>query len=316
MAGLGRSTAGERSIVSAIGGTPLIKLGAIVPEGAAEVWVKLEGGNPTGSYKDRMALSVVSAALERGDVGRGDMLVEYTGGSTGTSLALVAGIFGLRFTAVFSDAFAHSKQQAMEALGAKVVVEHSEDGLITTALAERMKQRAYAIADQPGHHYVDQFGSPDVMPGYAPMGTEISEELDGEFDVFCLAVGTGAALMGTATGMSAAGGDPRVVALEPTQSPLLTTGKPGAHSVEGIAVFPDPPFLDRSRLDEVRAIDQERGFAMCRALARTEGVFGGGSTGLNVAAAIDIATELGRGHRVVTIACDNGLKYLGEDIYS
>ncbi|WNM28495.1 cysteine synthase family protein [Demequina capsici] len=315
MAGSSMPRTGDHSILTAIGGTPLIRLGGIVPDGAAEVWVKLEGGNPTGSYKDRMALSVIRAALERGDVRQGDTLVEFTGGSTGMSLALVAGVLGLKFTAVFSDAFSHSKQQAMEAFGATVVVEHSDDGLITTALAERMRERAHDLAAQPGHHYVDQFGSPDVPPGYVPMGTEIATSLGGEFDVFCHGVGTGGALMGALDGMRAAGASPQVVALEPTQAPLLSEGRSGAHSVEGIAVFTDPAFLDRSRLDDVRVIDQNRAFDTCRRLACSEGVFAGASTGLNVAAAIELAEQLGSGHRVVTIACDTGLKYLGEQPY-
>lgn len=301
--------------LGAIGNTPLVRLGKLVPEGAAEVWVKLEGGNPTGSYKDRMAISVLSAAIENGDVKRGDTVVEYTGGSTGTALAFVSAIFGLKFTAVFSDAFSYSKQQAMEAFGANVLVEKSVDGAITHELAERMKERAYVLADQVGHFYADQFGSPNVRKGYRPLGQEIAAALDGDVDVFCTGVGTGATMMGSLDGMRECGLEPKVVALEPSQSPLLTTGKSGAHNVEGIAVFPDPPFLDRAQVSEVRMVDQEKAFEMCRRLAREEGIFGGGSTGLNICAALELAAELGRGKRVVTISCDNGAKYLGGRIY-
>lgn len=301
--------------LAAIGNTPLVQLGKVVPDGAAEVWVKLEGGNPTGSYKDRMAVSLLSAALSRGDVSPGDTIVEFTGGSTGTALAFVSGVLGLKFTAVFSDAFSHSKLQAMEAFGAHVLIEKSVDGNITHELAERMRQRALALAERPCHYYADQFGSPDVRWGYAPMGEEIARTLDGKVDVFCAAVGTGAAMMGTLDGLRAQGVEPKVVALEPAQSPLLTTGKSGGHKVEGIAVFPEPPFLDRSILSGVRTVDQDKGFEMCRRLAREEGIFGGGSTGLNVCAAIEIAIEIGAGNRVVTLGCDNGVKYLGGHIY-
>ena len=144
--------------LAAIGNTPLVRLGKLVPDGAAEVWVKLEGGNPTGSYKDRMAISVLTGALARGDVSPGDTVVEFTGGITGPALAFVSGVLGLKFTAVFSDAFSPSKQQAMEAFGAKVLVEKSVDGNITHELAERMKQRALTLAEQPSHYYADQFG--------------------------------------------------------------------------------------------------------------------------------------------------------------
>lgn len=303
-------------ILSAIGDTPLVRLARIEPPGGAEIWLKLEAGNPTGSYKDRMAVSVLSRALARGDLRRGDRVVEYTGGSTGTALAFVAAALGLRFTAVFSDAFSASKRQAMEAFGAEVLVEPSEDGTITPGLIQCMKARALALAQEAGSFYADQFGSADVRAGYAPMGREIAADLEGRVDCLVAAVGTGAALMGAADGLAAAGCTPDLVALEPAQSPLLTTGTGGPHRVEGIGVGFAPPFLERSRLAGIRAIDQDRAFEMCRTLAREAGIFCGGSTGLNVAAAIDIATEIGPGRRIVTLGCDTGAKYLGGAIYA
>ena len=203
----------------------------------------------------------------------------------------------------------------MEAFGANVLIEKSVDGAITHELAERMKTRAVALADQPGHYYADQFGSPDVRKGYQPMGREIATVLGGEVDLFCAAVGTGAAMMGSLDGMREMGLSPKVVELEPTQSPLLTTGCSGAHNVEGIAVFPDPPFLDRSQVSEIRTVDQDAAFEMCRRLAREEGIFCGGSTGLNVCEAIKLAVELGPAKRIVTLGCDNGSKYLGGRIF-
>ena len=302
-------------MLDAIGNTPLVRLESFEPSGGAEIWLKLEGGNPTGSYKDRMAVSVLGRALERGDVRPGDRVVEYTGGSTGTALAFVSAVLGLRFTAVFSNAFSDSKRLAMEAFGAEVLVEDSADGTITPDLIARMKARAYALAEEPGSFYADQFGSLDVRSGYEPMGEEIAADLEGDVDVLIAAVGTGAALMGTADGLRNKGVEPQVIALEPLQSPLLTTGKGGPHRVEGIGVGFAPPFLDRSRLHDIRAIDQDRAFEMCRRLAREAGVFAGGSTGLNVAAAIDLAGEIGPGKRIVTLACDNGAKYLGGHIF-
>jgi len=299
-----------------IGNTPLVKLNNIVPENSAEVWIKLEGVNPTGSYKDRVAISVLNKAMERGDISRGDTVVEYTGGSTGTSLAYVSAVLGLTFVAVFSDAFSKSKQQSMEAFGAKVIVEKSENGTITPDLIKRMRDKAYELAKTPGTYYVDQFGSPDVRAGYKPMGIEIANEIDGPIDVFCAAIGTGGALMGAYDGLIDSNLDPDLIALEPLQSPLLTTGKGGPHKVEGIGVGFEPPFLDKNKLREIRAIDQEDAFEMCRLLARKEGIWGGGSTGLNVAAAIKIAKEIGPGKRVITLNCDNGVKYLGSHIYA
>ncbi len=303
------------SALEAIGRTPLIRLRSFESPGGAEIWIKLEGGNPTGSYKDRMAVSVLTEALDSGRIRPGGRVVEYTGGSTGTALAFVSAVLGLRFTAVFSNAFSETKRHAMEAFGAEVLVEESPDGTITPELIQRMKARALALAEHPDSFYADQFGSPFVRSGYEPMGREIAADLEGQVDVLVAAVGTGAALMGAADGLRSAGARPRVVALEPLQSPLLTTGKGGAHRVEGIGVGFAPPFLDREAVHDIRAVDQEAAFRMCRRLAAESGVFGGGSTGLNVVAAIDLAAEIGTGHRVVTLACDNGTKYLGGTLY-
>jgi len=306
----------ENNNLNAIGSTPIVRLKKIVPKDAAEVWIKLEGLNPTGSYKDRMAASVLQNAIERGDVNPGGKVVEYTGGSTGTALAYVSAILGLNFTAVFSDAFSKTKQQSMEAFGAEVVVVKSENGVITSDLFQKLKNKAEELIKEPGTFYVNQFGSPDIKKGYMPLGNEIVNQLEGKIDVLCSAVGTGGALMGSYSGMVESGIDPDLIALEPLQSPILTTGKSGAHKVEGIGAGFEPPFLDKSKLNGVRAIDQEDAFNMCRLLAKEEGVFGGGSTGLNVCAAIEIAKEIGPGKRVVTLNCDNGLKYLGSHIYS
>ena len=263
-----------------------------------------------------MAASVLQNAIDRGDVKPGGKVVEYTGGSTGTALAYVSAILGLNFTAVFSDAFSKTKQQSMEAFGAEVVVVKSENVAITSDLFQKLKNKAEELIKEPGTFYVNQFGSPDIKKGYMPLGKEIVSQLDGKIDVLCSAVGTGGALMGSYAGMVESGVDPDLIALEPLQSPILTTGKSGAHKVEGIGAGFEPPFLDKSKLNGVRAIDQEDAFNMCRLLAKEEGVFGGGSTGLNVCAAIEIAKEIGPEKRVVTLNCDNGLKYLGSHIYS
>lgn len=302
-------------LLSCIGDTPLVRLRRVVPDGAAEVWLKLEGGNPTGSYKDRMALSVVRGALERGAVVPGDRVVEYTGGSTGMALAFVCATMGLRFTAVSSDAFSPAKLAGIRAFGGEVIVEPSGDGTITPALIQRMRAHALSLARVPGSCYADQFGSPDVPRGYEPMGREIAAALDGRVDAICAGVGTGGALRGLMDGLASVGVHPEAIALEPAQSPLLTTGRGGPHKVEGIGVGFEPPFLDRGRLAGIRAVDQDEAFAMCRRLAREEGVFGGASTGLNVVAAIALAVEFGAGRRVVTIGCDSGLKYVAGHLY-
>ncbi len=298
----------------AVGNTPLVQLDRVVPEGSATVLLKLESGNPTGSYKDRMAVSVVGGALRRGDVQPGDRLVEYTGGSTGMALAFACARTGLRFVAVSSDAFSEIKLRSMAAYGAEVIVEPS-DGTITPELIARMRDRAHSLAQEPGSFYADQFGSPDVRRGYAPMGHEIAAQANGRIDVMCAGVGTGGALMGAVDGLLDHGVDCDVIALEPAQSPLLTTGVGGPHRVEGVGIGFEPPFVDRSRCTDIRTVDEEAARAMARRLAAEEGLLCGTSTGLNVCGAIELARELGPGGVIVTLGCDSGTKYLTGDLF-
>ncbi len=298
-----------------VGGTPLVRLTKIVPDGSGTVWLKMESGNPTGSYKDRMAVAVLGRAIERGDVKPGDRVVEFTAGSTGTALAFVAARLDLNFVAVSSDAFSEEKLHSMRAYGAEVIIEASEDGAITPELIARMKARAQELASEDGCFYTDQFGSPDVLLGYEPMGAEIADQTGGAIDVICAGVGTGGALMGAVQGLDGKGIRPNVIALEPAQSPLLTTGVGGPHRVEGIGVGFEPPFLDRTRCTEIRTVDEALATEMCRRLAAEEGMLCGTSTGLNVCAAIELATELGPSSSVVTFACDSGLKYLSSGLF-
>ena len=301
---------------ASIGNTPLVRLDKVVPQGQGTVWLKMESANPTGSYKDRMAVAVLGRALQRGDIKPGDKIVEYTGGSTGTSLAFVAARLGLRFIAVSSDAFAEEKLRSMRAYGAEVIVEKSDNGSITPELIARMKRRAQKLASEEDCFYTDQFGSRDVLAGYEPMGVEIADQTDGAIDAICAGVGTGGALMGALDGLETRGVHLDVVALEPAQAPLLTTGVGGAHRVEGIGVGFEPPFLDRTRCADIRTVDETEAIQMCRRLAAEEGLLCGTSTGLNVCAAISLAEELGPSAAVVTLNCDSGLKYLSGGLFN
>ena len=297
----------------AIGGTPLIPLKNLTPASSGQVWLKLESGNPTGSYKDRMAYAVFKNAFTRGDIKTGSRMVEYTGGSTGTSLAHIAARSGIQFIAVSSDAFAQSKIDAMLAYGAEVTLIPSKDGKITPDLIAAMREKAYTIAEEPDTHYADQFGSPDVIEGYMPMGQEIAYQIGASIDVFCAGVGTSGAFTGTAKGLHQAGHQPDLVGLEPLQSPFLTTGEGGPHRIEGIGLGFTPPFLDLDQCSEIRAVDENDAFQMCRRLATEEGILCGPSTGLNISAALAIASERGPDSVVVTLGCDHGSKYFTGD---
>ncbi|MGB7860161.1 MAG: cysteine synthase family protein [Acidimicrobiia bacterium] len=299
-----------------VGGTPVVKLAKVVPEGAADVFVKLEWFNPTGSYKDRMALSMVEEAEKRGDLRPGMTVVEYTGGSTGSSLAYVCAAKGYRFRVVSSDAFSSEKLKTMGAFGAELTVVPSKGGKVTPDLVPRMIAQATEYASESGTYFTDQLNNADSLVGYRGVGEELLEQLDRPIDVFCSAVGTAGLAMGVSSALSDGGSNARVVIFEPASTPFITAGRAGAHSVEGIGIGFMPPLLDPDRYDEARAIEESDGRAMARRLAAEEGLLAGTSTGLNVAGAIEIASELGPGHTVVTIAIDTGLKYLAGDLYA
>ena len=330
----------RNSVLEAIGNTPVVRLRKIVsPDMApkmADVVVKLEYYNPTGSYKDRMALAMVEGAEARGQLKPGMRVVEYTGGSTGSSLALVCAIKGYPFVAVSSDGFAREKLQTMRLFGADLRIIPSENGKLTPELFRTMIDAAKKLGDEPNSYYTDQFNNTDAIQGYMGIGNELFEQLgppNGQgISVFCAGVGTAGMLMGVSRALkshvaqtsAAQTSDARqtsvprtkIIALEPTSSPVLTTGKGGPHRVEGIAAGFRPPHLKDELYDEVRTIDEQEARAMARRLAKEEGIFAGTSSGLNVVAALQLARELGPGKTVATVAVDSGLKYLAGDLYT
>jgi cysteine synthase A len=304
------------SVLDAIGNTPLVQLRKVVPAGAARVFIKLEYYNPTGSYKDRMALATIEGAERRGALRPGMRVVEYTGGSTGSSLALVCAVKGYRFTPISSDAFAREKLETMRALGGELIMVPSDGGKITSELFARFKEAVARETAQPGVFWADQFHNDDVVQGYIPMGRELLAQMDSAITAFCAAVGTGGMLVGVSRAFKAAHCPARIVALEPAESPVLSTGHGGPHRVEGVGVGFRPPHLQPGDYDEVRTVEEAAARAMARRLAREEGIFAGISTGLNVAAAVQLAMELGPQATVATVAVDSGLKYLAGDLYS
>lgn len=303
------------SVLHAIGHTPLVRLNRIVPDGSADVLVKLESTNPTGSYKDRMALAMIEGAEARGALKPGMRVVEFTGGSTGSSLGMVCAAKGYRFVVLSSDAFSQEKLLTMKAFGAELRLIPSDGGQVTPALFERFRAAIAELAKEPDTFWTDQFHNHDAIRGYMGIGRELIEQTGGRIDVFCGAVGTGGMLSGVARALREAGSRARVVALEPAESPAMTAGRGGAHRVEGIATGSIPPHMQDRPYDEARAVGEEDARATARRLAREEGVFVGTSSGLNIAAAIEIARELGPGRVVATVAVDSGLKYLAGDLF-
>lgn len=303
------------SILQAIGNTPVVKLRKLTSRTGADVLVKLEYYNPTGSYKDRMAAAMIEGAERRGDLKPGMRVTEYTGGSTGSSLALVCAIKGYPFTPVSSDAFAREKLDTMRAFGADLEIIPSENGQLTPALFRTMIGRAEELSHDPGVFWTDQFHNNDAIEGYKGIGRELLEQA-GEIAAFCAAVGTAGMLCGVSRALRAAGSRAKIVALEPASCPVLTTGKNGPHRVDGIAPGFVPPHLRREDYDEARAIEESEAREMARRLAREEGIFTGTSTGMNVAAALKLAQEFQPGQIVATVAVDTGLKYLAGDLFA
>jgi cysteine synthase A len=303
------------SVLSAIGSTPVVRLGKVVPAGAADVLVKLEFYNPTGSYKDRMALAMIEGAEKRGVLKPGMRVVEFTGGSTGSSLAMVCSAKGYRCLLLSSDAFAEEKLRTMRALGAELRIVPSEGGKVTPTLFERFRAQIAVLAAEPGTFWTDQFNNADALDGYAGIGAELLEQTGGRLDAYCGAVGTGGMLAGVIRALRQGGSRARIVALEPESSPAMTEGRAGAHRVEGIATGRVPPHMAGKPYDEARAVSEDDARAMARQLAREEGLLVGTSSALNILAAIGLARELGAGKAVATVAVDTGLKYLAGDLF-
>jgi cysteine synthase len=302
------------SVLDTIGRTPVVQLRRLVTPESAAVVVKLEYFNPTGSYKDRMALAMIEGGERSGRLRRGMRVVEYTGGSTGSSLAFVCALKGYDFHPLSSDAFATEKLDTMRAFGADLEILPSDGGQVTPQLFERFKARIAELTSDPNTFWTDQFNNRDALDGYANIGRELVEQV-GRVDAYVGAVGTAGMLMGVSRVLKARAAATRIVALEPASSPFLTTGKAGAHRVEGTAAGFWPPHLEKHAFDEARAIDEDAGRDMARRAAREEGIFAGTSTGLNLVGALQLARELGPGRIVATVAVDTGLKYLAGDLY-
>jgi cysteine synthase len=302
-------------ILQAIGNTSLVRLRKIVPSNGAEILVKLEWENPTGSMKDRMAQAVISRAAEDGRLQPGDTVLEYTGGSTGTSLSLVCAAKGYGIRIVTSDAFSQEKRDHMAALGAELTIIPSEGGLTTKKLILEMIETARKLSQEPHTYWTDQLNNQDSIAGYYPLAEEIWQQTNGEVDAFVHCVGTGASSRGVATVLKRYKPGVRTVAVEPAESSVLLGGPASPHGIEGVGVGFTPPLWEPSLIDEVLPVPAGEAKEMVRRLAREEALFAGTSSGANVLAALQVAERLGPGAKVVTLMCDSGLKYLSTDVY-
>jgi cysteine synthase A len=262
-----------------------------------------------------MASAVISRAEADGRLRPGGTVVEYTGGSTGASLALVCAAKGYRVRIVTSDAFSREKLDQMAALGAELVLVPSEGGKTTKKLILDMIEKARGLAAEPGTYWTDQLNNRDSLTGYYTLGEEIWQQTGGAVDAFVHSVGTAASSRGVATVLKERRPGVRIACVEPAESAVLSGGAPGPHKIEGVGVGFVPPLWEPSLVDEVVPIATEDAKAMTRRLAREEGLFAGTSSGANVLAAIQVGRRLGQEKKVVTLLPDSGLKYLNTDVY-
>jgi cysteine synthase len=304
------------TVLDTIGRTRLIPLQHIVPEGSARILLKLEYENPTGSMKDRMALAMVEAAEADGRLRPGGSVVEYTGGSTGVSLAFVCAAKRIPLQIVTSEASSKEKRDHMTALGARLTLVPSPTGETTKALILEMIERARNLAAAPGSYWTDQLNNTDQLASYERMGEEIWEQTSGQVSAFVQSVGTAGSLRGISTRLRVHNEAVHIVAVEPEESAVLS-GKPsGSHKIEGTGAGFIVPLWTDTLADEIQTVSTQEAMATARRLARHEGIFAGTSTGGNVAVALRVAARLGPDHTVVTVAVDSGMKYLSTPLYA
>jgi cysteine synthase A len=299
-----------------IGNTPLIKLEKLIEAGCADIYVKYEGANVTGSMKDRMALSMVEGAEKRGQLKPGGTVIDYTGGSTGSSLAMICAVKGYRAYFVSSDAFAKEKLQTMRAFGAELEIFPSDNGKITAKLIDDLIARVKELSTRPNMFWTDQFNNIDNRNAYHTMAKEIIAELGNDIDEFIMGVGTGGCFSGNAEILKKEIPNIRCIPIEPLHVRALSGGdKSGSHRLEGIGTGFVPGICRLDLADEIIAVSDEDAFETARLLAKKEGIFGGVTSGANVWAAIQRARIIGDGKKIVTVVCDSGLKYLNGDLY-
>src|SRR5262249_38767011 len=303
------------NILDAIGNTSLVQLRKVVPPDCAKIFAKLEWENPTGSMKDRMAQAVISRGEQDGRLKPGGTVVEYTGGSTGASLALVCAAKGYRIKIVSSDAFSREKLDQMAAFGAELTLVPSEGGLTTKKLILDMIETAQELSKEPNSYWTDQLNNQDTITGYYSSGEEIWAQTNGKIDAFVHSVGTAASSRGVATVLKRYKPDIKIICVEPAESPVLSGGKPGPHKIEGTGIGYTPPLWDTTVVDEIVPVKTDDAKKMARRIAREEAIFAGTSSGANVIAAMQVAEKMGPSAKVVTLMADSGLKYLSTDVY-
>ena len=305
----------RNSILDAIGNTPLVKLNRITRGSSSNVFIKLEYYNPTGSYKDRMALAIIEGAEKEGLLRPGYTVVEATGGSAGASLAFLCSVKGYKVKLVTSDAYSLEKRQTMKTFGAEVVIIPSDGGKVTGEMVRRVMAKAKELAKEPNTYFANQMENKYALMGYNKLGEEILSQLKGKVNAFVASFGSAACVMGVAEVLKTRNLKTKVLIVEPFESPMVSKGFAGLHHIEGIGDGLRPPLLKRDLYDDVVLVKEEDAKNTARTLVREEGIFAGSSTGANVQATLQILHNFGPDMNIVTVAADSGMKYLSTELY-
>ncbi len=300
------------NILDTIGNTPLVRLNRLVEGSSAEVYVKLESFNPMRSVKDRIALSMIEQAEKDGRLRRGMdiVLVEPTSGNTGIGLAMVCAVKGYRLVLTMPESMSVERRRLLRALGAELVLTPKAGGM------KGAVECAQGICrERPNSYMPQQFENPaNPQVHYETTGAEILRDLP-DLDAFVAGVGTGGTITGVGRRLRERGSKALLIAVEPAASPVLSGGKPGPHTIQGIGAGFVPAVLDTALVDRIVQVRDEDAKVVARELATREGIFVGTSSGAAVWAALQVARELGRGKKVVAVAPDFGERYLSTDLF-
>ncbi|HTK87598.1 MAG TPA: cysteine synthase A [Nitrospiraceae bacterium] len=301
----------HKQITELIGRTPLVRLNQLSPEGGATIYAKVESFNPGGSVKDRICLNMINEAERQGKLKPGGTIVEPTSGNTGIGLALIAAVRGYKLILVMPESMSMERASLLSSYGAQLVLTAAWEGMKGS-----IKEAESIVAQNPSYFMPDQFSNP-ANPAMHRQTTalEIWEALDGRIDAFVAAVGTGGTITGCGEVFKQRNAHIRIVAVEPSGSPVLSGGDPGPHKIQGIGAGFVPKVLNRSLLDGVVTVTDDQAYQTAKLLAKREGLLVGISSGANVFAAQKVAQELGTGKNVVTVLCDTGERYISIEKY-
>lgn len=294
-----------------VGNTPIVRLNNMKKEGMAEILVKIESFNPSGSVKDRAALYMIEAAEREGLLTKGGTIIEPTSGNTGVGLAMMGAAKGYNVILVMPDTMSIERRKLMQAYGAKIILTEGKYGMAGSV------ELAEGLARDNNYFMPNQFANKNnLMAHYETTGIEILKATDGNIDAFVAGVGTGGTISGAGKRLKEYNKDILLIAVQPAKSPVLTGGQPSGHKIQGIGANFIPDIFDNDIVDEILSIDEETAYSYARKLAAEEGILCGISSGANLAAANIIAKRLGEGKIVLTVLPDTGERYLSTDLFN